>query len=75
MTRDFWPSAVYLANYLPTPRVLAHTWSLALEEQFYLALARTNSPVRLAPRTVLRVISVRVGTSVADAGLVRCRST
>lgn len=33
---DFLPSVVYLANYLPTPRVLAHTWSLAVEEQFYL---------------------------------------
>lgn len=33
---DFWPPVLYLANYLPTQRVVAHTWSLAVEEQFYL---------------------------------------
>lgn len=33
---EFFAPSVYLANYLPTPRVLAHTWSLAVEEQFYL---------------------------------------
>lgn len=34
--KEFVPSLTYLANYLEAPRVLGHTWSLAVEEQFYL---------------------------------------
>ena len=34
--QDFLPPIFYLSNYFPTPFVMAHTWSLAVEEQFYL---------------------------------------
>ena len=31
-----WPSAIFVADYANTPLVVGHTWSLAVEEQFYL---------------------------------------
>lgn len=31
-----WPAAIFVANYANTPLVVGHTWSLAVEEQFYL---------------------------------------
>ncbi|WP_417067681.1 acyltransferase family protein [Niveibacterium terrae] len=34
--RDLAGPASFLANYFPTSMVLAHSWSLAVEEQFYL---------------------------------------
>ncbi len=47
---DYWPNVVFLNNYIgPNPAL--HTWSLAVEEQFYLLLA------------VFLVALVRTGTS------------
>lgn len=34
--RRWWPNLLHLQNYFPSPR--PHSWSLALEEHFYLAL-------------------------------------
>lgn len=34
--RDLLVAGTYTANYLPTSPLVAHTWSLAVEEQFYL---------------------------------------
>jgi peptidoglycan/LPS O-acetylase OafA/YrhL len=31
-----WPAAIFIADYANTPLVVGHTWSLAVEEQFYL---------------------------------------
>jgi peptidoglycan/LPS O-acetylase OafA/YrhL len=34
--RRIWPAAIFVADYVNTPLVVGHTWSLAVEEQFYL---------------------------------------
>lgn len=31
-----WPATIFVANYVDVPLVVGHTWSLAVEEQFYL---------------------------------------
>jgi peptidoglycan/LPS O-acetylase OafA/YrhL len=31
-----WPAAIFVADYVDVPLVVGHTWSLAVEEQFYL---------------------------------------
>lgn len=31
-----WPAAIFFADYVNTPLIVEHTWSLAVEEQFYL---------------------------------------
>jgi peptidoglycan/LPS O-acetylase OafA/YrhL len=31
-----WPAAIFLVDYVNVPLVVGHTWSLAVEEQFYL---------------------------------------
>jgi len=34
--QTIWPTLLYLGDYLGTPGALAHTWSLAVEEHYYL---------------------------------------
>jgi len=54
---SLWPNAVHLQNYLGTS--VPHLWSLAVEEQFYLALALLlplAARRRVRPRTVAVVL-------------------
>ena len=62
---DLWPNLVHVQNYFHTPRI--HTWSLAVEEHFYLAIAiiffialrgdRTDRFFKNFPRALMLVIA------------------
>ena len=58
--KSFFYAATYLKNYFPHPTVLflSHTWSLALEEQFYLLWPACLFFVR--PRTCLRIAAIAI---------------
>lgn len=72
---DLLPNLVHLQNYLGSPR--EHTWSLAVEEHFYLALpllllaatGRARGAVRSIP-----VVPVAAGLLIVGAALLRLRA-
>jgi peptidoglycan/LPS O-acetylase OafA/YrhL len=67
--RELWPNLLHVQNYFHTPRI--HTWSLALEEHFYLGLAlffllllrtrRLSEFLRVLPACVLGALAISAG--------------
>jgi len=64
-TSDLWHVVLFCSNYYPAHRFVAHTWSLSLEEQFYLclplllvALRRWNKSLTTLPWVFLLVMVV-----------------
>jgi peptidoglycan/LPS O-acetylase OafA/YrhL len=70
--RDLAAAALYVSDYHTPPRVLTHTWSLSVEEQFYALwpLLLVVIGARRAPWAVLAVVLLSPAFRVlSDAGL------
>jgi peptidoglycan/LPS O-acetylase OafA/YrhL len=68
---QLWPNVVHVQNYFHTPRV--HTWSLAVEEHFYLAAAVAFFWLfgRRNPTALLRHLPTFISGCVVGLALVR----
>lgn len=70
--KQFAVAALYLSNYLDTPNFLGHTWSLSVEEQFYLlwpgvlVLAGLRGSFRFALGAVIVAPVLRLAIAEAD---------